>query len=153
MNARPWRWTFSRSHSRSGAELAALELLVQVAEVGLRPFPELHRDDVPERIGREVAHRHVRPVDVLQHADDDVRRLQPEVLAHLRVERLGKILERELAGEHRALELEAKNDVQAVRHLVGVHAAIRRLHLVQRAMERLEDTSPNCPGNSSCSFG
>ena len=138
MKARPWRWTCLAQPLAQRAELAVLELLVEVAEVGLRALPELDRDDVAERIGGEVAHRHVRPVDVLQHADHDVGRLQPEVFAHLGVERLGKILERELAGEHRALELEAENDVQAVRHLVRVDAAIRRLHLVQRAMERLE---------------
>ncbi len=138
MNARPCWWTFSRSHSRRVPNSPALELLVQVAEVCLRPLPQLNRDDVPERIGREVPHRHVRPVDVLQDADDDVGRLKSEVLAHLRVERIGQILERELAGEQCALELEAEDDVQAVRHLVGVDSAERRLHLVQRTVECLE---------------
>src|SRR5436305_1248712 len=40
-------------------ELAPLELLVQVAEVGSGAFPQLNRDDVPERVRREVAEAHV----------------------------------------------------------------------------------------------
>src|SRR5438874_1827661 len=34
-------------------ELTALELLVEIAEVCRRTVPELHGDDVPERVGRE----------------------------------------------------------------------------------------------------
>ena len=34
-------------------EIAALELLVEVAEIGLHALPELERDDVAERVGWE----------------------------------------------------------------------------------------------------
>src|SRR5690242_2356201 len=46
-------------------ELPSLELCVEVAELGDRSFPELDRDDVPERVGREVPEARARPVDVL----------------------------------------------------------------------------------------
>src|SRR5437773_860143 len=35
-----------------GLELAALELLVEAADFRLRPLPQLHGDDVPERVRR-----------------------------------------------------------------------------------------------------
>ena len=44
---------------------------------------------------------------------DDVRRLEPEVLAHLRVERLRQIAGVDRSREHLPLELEAQDDVQA----------------------------------------
>src|SRR3954469_17703805 len=39
------------------AELALLKPLVQVRDVGKNPCQELRRDQVPERVGREVAER------------------------------------------------------------------------------------------------
>ena len=44
---------------------------------------------------------------------------------------------RQLAGDHRPLELEAQDDVQAVRRLVGLDADQGRLHLVDGAVEVL----------------
>src|SRR5438477_8758108 len=49
-------------------ELAALEALVQIAEILERAFPDLHGHDIAERIRREVAERAARPVHVLQHS-------------------------------------------------------------------------------------
>src|SRR5438270_4421299 len=123
---------------RERRELAPLELVVEAAEVGLRALPQLNRDDVPERVRREIPDAHVRPVHVLEHAVGEVRRLQSEVLAHLLVERLRQVAHLEATGEELALDLETEDDVQAIRHLVGVDAPERRLHLVQRALERLD---------------
>ena len=143
---REWRLLVPVLDAEPAAHVEALELLVKIAEVGLCALPQLHGDDVAERVRRGKY-----PIVMSDQwtscdtADHDVGRLEPEVLAHLRVERLGEILEREVAGEHRALELEAEDDVQAVRHLVSVDAAVRRLHLVQRTMERLErDVAERC---------
>ena len=57
------------------AELACLELRVEVAELGDRALPELNRDDIPERVRREVAEARAGPVNVLENALDDVLRL------------------------------------------------------------------------------
>ena len=75
---------------------------------------------------------------VLEHALQHVRRLQAEVLAHLRVERLRQVAQRQAARQHLPLQLEPQDDVQAVRDLVRVDPPQRRLHLVERAVERLE---------------
>ena len=130
--------TIRRRPLTAGPLLSALELIVEAAEVGLRLLPQLDRDDVPERVRREVADAHVRPVHVLEHAVREVGWLQSEVLAHLRVEGLRQVAHLEAPGEELALDLEAQDDVQAIRHLVGVDAPERRLHLVQRALERLD---------------
>ncbi len=87
-NVRPQRWTCSPSHSRSGPNSPASNCGVEIAELGGRPLPELDRDDVAERVRREVAEARTRPVDVLEDALDDVRRLDAEILAQLRRERL-----------------------------------------------------------------
>src|SRR6202011_191795 len=62
-------------------ELAALELLVEVAEVGLDALPELNGDDVAEGVRGEVAEAHVGPVDVLEDAAGEIGRIEPEVVA------------------------------------------------------------------------
>ena len=64
--------------------------------------------------------------------------MQAKVLRHFRIECFRKVLQRQLAREHLPLELEAKDDVQAVRHLVRVYASERGMHLVERVVERLE---------------
>src|SRR4029077_1261101 len=118
-----------------GAKLSAPELLVQVAQLARRPLPQLDPDHVPERIRREVAKARVRPVDVLQDAVDDVRRLDAEVLAELRVEGLGEVDGSHLAREHLPLQLEAKDDVERVGDLVGVDPANTRRDTVERTVE------------------
>ena len=50
------------------AELTLLEALVEIAQVFLRPIPDLHRDHVAERVGREIAEPPAGPVHVLKHA-------------------------------------------------------------------------------------
>src|SRR2546430_2271494 len=120
------------------AELAPLELSVQVAELACRPLPKLHGDDVPERVGGEVPEVGVRPVDVLQHALDDVRRLDAQVLAELRGERLRQVGRGHGSREQLPLELEAQDDVERVRDLVGIHADQARRDAVERTVKFLE---------------
>ncbi len=84
------------------------------------PLPELARDQVAERVGREVADQPGRPVHVLEHAVGVVGHLEPEVLPEPRVPRLGQIGDRQPALDQLLLELEAQDDVQAVGRLVGL---------------------------------
>src|SRR5438445_13870792 len=74
--------------SAQRAELATFELLVEVGQIGCCALPKLYGDDIPERVGGEIAEVGVRPVDVLQDPVNGVRRLDAEVLPKLRVERL-----------------------------------------------------------------
>src|SRR5579884_922316 len=109
------------------SELAALELALEPGEVGGDPLPELHRDQVAERVRREVAERAARPVHVLEHAPAVVGHLDPQVLPHAAVPLLRELLEPEALREQVLLELEAHDDVEVVRRLVGLDADQRRL--------------------------
>src|SRR2546421_4555493 len=73
------------------AELALFEALVELAEVILCALPDLHRDHVAERVGREVAETTARPVHVLEYATRVVGNVDPEILVHLRVPGLGEV--------------------------------------------------------------
>src|SRR6266404_4394464 len=108
-------------------ELALLEAVVEIGKVVDDTFPDLRRDQVPERVRREVANRAARPVDVLKHAFRVGRDGDPEVVPHAAVPFVRQLLERELVGEHRLLELEAKDDVEVVRRFVRLDADQRRL--------------------------
>src|SRR4029077_10380553 len=124
------------------AELAALELGVEIAKLVLRTLPELDADPAPERVRGEVAEVRVCPVDVLEHAVEDPGRLDAQVVAELRVERLRQVGGSDLPREHLPLELEAEDDVQRIGDLVGVHADQARRDAVDRAMEVLERHLP-----------
>src|SRR5579875_1030430 len=50
------------------AELAALEVVVEARDVREHALPDLGRDQVAERVGREVADRAAGPVGVLEDA-------------------------------------------------------------------------------------
>src|SRR5215211_6474474 len=115
-------------------ELALLELVVQVGEVGDDALPDLRGDQVPEGVRREVADRAGRPVRVLQDAARVVRHLDLEVIPHAAVPLLRELLERERLGEHLLLELEAEDDVEVVRRLVGLDPDERRLDGVHLAI-------------------
>ena len=120
------------------AELACLEALVQVGMLGRDLLPELAADDVAERVRGEVADRADRPMHVLKHAEPVVRRLDAEVLAHALVPHRGQVLELDRPCDQLLLELEAEDDVQVVRRLVGLDANQRRLDPVDRAVPVLE---------------
>ena len=138
LNLRPCRHSWSRSHSRELAELAGLELSCRwgcSAVTRSQSWPEI---DVAERVRGEVADRPDRPVHVLEHAEPVVRRLDAEVLAHALVPHLGQLLELDRPRDQLLLELEAEDDVQVVRRLVGLDANQRRLDPVDRAVPVLE---------------
>src|SRR5437588_398865 len=69
------------------AELAAAEVVVEVAQVLPRLLHELRRVEVAERVGREVAQAAHAPVDVLQAAFRVAGRRQVEELPELLVPR------------------------------------------------------------------
>src|SRR5512145_432780 len=62
------------------AELAGFQLRIEVGDRVTYRGPDLERDDVPERVRREVADAALRPVDVLQHAVGVVRDVDAEEL-------------------------------------------------------------------------
>src|SRR3954452_11651491 len=109
------------------AELAPLEAVVEVRQGGDDLLPDLGGDQVAERIGREVADRAARPVDVLQNDLRVVRHGDPEVVPHAAVPLVRQLVERELFREHLLLELEPKDYVQVVGRLVGFDQDQRRL--------------------------
>ena len=109
------------------SELALLELRVQVGHVRVDLLPKLARDDVTEGVGREVADRADRPVHVLEDTERVVRRLDAEVVLHALVPDLRQLVEIDRVGKQLLLELEAKDDVQVVRRLVGLNPDQGRL--------------------------
>ena len=125
----------SRSHSRSGRELAARELRVDLRQVLAQARPQLGGDQVPERVRREVAEQPGAPVHVLQHALGGVGHVDAEQPVHALVPRRRQVVDRERALDQRQLELEAQDDVEVVGRLVGVDADQRALDGVDRAVE------------------
>ena len=68
-------------------ELAAAELRLDLGQVGAGARPQLGGDQVPERVGREVAEQPGAPVHVLQHALRVVGDLDAEQPVHALVPR------------------------------------------------------------------
>ena len=75
---------------------------------------------------------------VLEHAERVARHLDAQVVVHPAVPLLRELLERELVAEHRLLQLEAQDDVQVVRRLVGLDPDQRRLDEVGLAVPLLD---------------
>ena len=156
MNLRPWRQRFSLQPVGERAELALLELVVQVRDLGRHLLPELPGDDVPERVRREVADRADGPVHVLEHAEGVVRRLDAEIVPHPLVPDLRQLLQLDRVGQQLLLELEAEDDVQVVGRLVRLDADQRgrdpvdgAVPVVERgARERRRERSPAAAGRS-----
>src|SRR6476620_5786176 len=110
-----------------GPEFTLLEAVVEIGEISDDAFPDLRRDQVPERIRGEVADRAARPMDILKHAVRVGRDRDPEVVPHPAVPFVRQLLERKLVCEHRLLELEAQDDVEVVRRFVRLDTDQRRL--------------------------
>src|SRR5262249_3148129 len=127
-------------------ELPACELLLDVAEIGACPIPDLHRDDVPELVRREVADQPDRPVHVLEDAVRIVRHVDAEVLLHSRIPRRRQIANGQRPGEQLQLELEAQDDVEPIRDLVRIAAERTGPDRIHRADERLlvDGAEPVC---------
>ena len=117
-------------------ELALPDLLVDVSHVLAQPFPDLDAHHVAERVGREVAEAAARPVNVLEHAVRVVGNLDAEVARHRLVPHLRQLAQVEAAHDL-LLELEAEDDVQVVRRLVGLDADQPRPDVVDRPEPRL----------------
>jgi hypothetical protein len=116
-------------------QLARGELLVEVRQGARRRPPQLRRSHVADGVGREVAELPPRPVDVLQHPACVVGHRYPSSSRVFASQAAGQVGHRERPLHERDLELEAQDDVQGVRHLVGVDADERRLHDVDRPQE------------------
>ena len=120
------------------AELARLELRLEIGNRALDVPPDLNRDRVPERVGREVAVRGARPVHVLEDAARVVGNLDAEQIEHAGVPRLRQLLQRQRALHQPLLELEAEDDVERVGDLVGLDPDQPRRDAVDPAVERLQ---------------
>src|SRR3954451_5228835 len=103
-------------------EVPGGEIGLDVGQVVAKRAAELRGHQVADRVRREVADRPRAPVDVLQHALQDRRDLEPEQPVRRLVPRVGKVADREPPLHERQLELEAQRDVQVVGGLVGLDA-------------------------------
>jgi hypothetical protein len=119
-------------------EIAASDLLVEVGDVFDHLLPDLHGHHRAQQVRREIADEPDRPVSVLQHALRVVGDVDAEVVVHPRVPDLRQVLQLDAVVDDVALELEAKDHVHAVRHLVGLDADERRLHAVDAGEEAVE---------------
>ena len=118
-------------------ELAALHLLIHIGNRDNDGVPQLCRVQVAERVGREVADRSHRPVDVLQAAPRGVGYVEAEVALDSVVPRTWKVGHRQIAANHRPLQIETQHDVQVVGRLVALDADQVRPHDIHRAIEVL----------------
>ena len=95
-----------------------------------------------------------RPVRVLEDAVRVVGDVDAEVLAHPLVPDLRQVSELDAAVDDVLLELEAEDDVHAVRHLVGLDPDQRGLDAVDAGDEAVEvDAARAAPGYVSCRRG
>src|SRR5690606_13970925 len=98
-------------------------------------FEELHRDEVAERVGGEVAEVAGTPEHVLQHAEAVFGNVEAEVSLEFSVPGGGRVLDGQAGLQQVELELEAQQEEEVVGHFVGFDANERGLHLVERAKE------------------
>jgi hypothetical protein len=117
--------TFSRSQPSSAPNSPRRNCAGSSGICARIGVPELCGVEVAERVGREVADRAHRPVDVLQAAAAVVGHLEAEVGADALVPGAGQLGDRQVAGEQRALQVEAQHDVEVVRRLVAASTRIR----------------------------
>ena len=119
-------------------EPAAAHLSLPVRDVARHRRVELRAVQVAQRVGREITDGEHRPVDVLQHAVGVALRDDAEQRARLLAPGVGQVVHLQVAVDHAALQREAQQYVQVVGHLVGLHADVRRLHGVDRAIEPVQ---------------
>src|SRR4029079_16773230 len=99
---------------------------------------ELRGEDVPQRVTLELTpDQPVIPVNVLEHAVGVVGHPHSHRGLEALTPRLREIPHGELPLEEIELQIEAENDVEAVRGFVGVGADERSLHAVDGAIERV----------------
>ena len=118
-----------------GRGVAARERLVEVGEVAPQRRVEAAGVDVAQAVGREVAEEPHRPVDVLKAAVRGAVHLEPEVAREPLVPGVGQVGRLQVAGDHRALQVEAHQDVEVVVHLVGLGADVAGRDAVDRGVE------------------
>ena len=118
-------------------ELTSPDVLLDVRDLDCDPLPQLAGDDVAQRVRREVPEHAIRPVDVLQHAVRVIGNLDAQVVAHSGIPGLRQVAQLDPVREDLQLELEPKDDVEVVGHLIGLHSNQRGLDLVRGAIDRL----------------
>ena len=118
-------------------ELAVGKQIVEVRHLAVRGVPQLARDQVPERVGWEIADQSGRPVNVLEDPVGVVGDVEPEIVLDPSVPCLRQVGHGEPILDQLLLKLEAQHDVQPVRRLVGLDPDERRLDVVDRAVQRV----------------
>ena len=111
-----------RSQVRSGAKAALGDGGHDLGHGLFGGGEELGGGQRAQGVGREIAKLAGVPVDVLHAPILVVRRLDAEGRRHARPPRAGKIRNREIAGEQRALEPVAQDDVERIGRFVGLDA-------------------------------
>src|SRR5438045_3026092 len=104
------------------AKITARERLLERTHRTLGRGEQLRGVDVAKRVRREITDETFRPVSVLKATGSIVARRDAEVFLIQLAPCAGQIASAKVAREQRPLELESNQNVQIVRHFVGLHA-------------------------------
>src|SRR5688572_4073681 len=91
------------------AEITLADLVLKIPNIFVDLLPQLNRNQIPKRVGGEVADRTTRPMNVLQHSSRIVRRRNTEVLLHFCIPDLGQILDRDDPFHYTNLEFQPEH--------------------------------------------
>src|SRR5689334_445861 len=119
-------------------EIARGELFFEGANLAVCRVEQLSSVHVAERVAREIANQTFRPVSVLKTSGPIVFRDDANVAPVQVGPRTRKIGCTEIAVEHGALELESDDDVQIVRHLIGLDADDARRNVIDHATKGVQ---------------
>src|SRR5690606_30263011 len=92
-------------------EIAGAELLVEGADLLLGGLEELSGVEVPQRVGREVAHQAKGPVNVLQAPLRVVGNRNAQVIGEALVPDAWNVVDVQVATDQSPLQFEAQHDV------------------------------------------
>lgn len=124
--------------TEEAAVIATDECGGEVAEFLVGCREELSSVEIAECVGREIADQAGTPVYVLKAAFGVVGRHDTEIGPIFLSPRSRQIGHGQIATKESVFELESDQDVEVVRHLVGLHADQRRFDFVDREMKRIE---------------
>src|SRR5262245_39155069 len=117
-------------------EIAAFDLACQRPNGRSSLFKELHGEEIPKSISREVANESIRPMHVLENSLRVVGGNDTERCLHPRIPGLGQVGQGKPPFDKIALQLKAEQNVEIVGYLIGFYANQGWLYAVDRAIER-----------------
>ena len=121
--------------AEDGREIAFFDQGFHAAQVRGKSGGQLRRDEVPQRVGGEIAHAAERPVYVLQYAVARLLRLHAEIFVHFGVPEFGRVSHFKFALEQHGLYFKAQHDMQIVSDLVRFYPDQGRGGLIDRLVE------------------